>query len=96
MANRKIGDLVATVGTYQDRDTGQEKKRRQKCGVVFKDDERGHVSIKLDALPLSPEWSGYLNIFFDEDRPEQSGGQITYSSPKEVPVAGESGADIPF
>jgi len=63
--------IVATVGKYKDRQTGEEKKRYLQCGVAFTD-EQGRISLKLDAMPVSPEWSGYLSLYpLEDDRQEQ-------------------------
>ena len=45
--------IVATVGKYKDRQTGEEKKRYLLCGVAFTD-EQGRISLKIDAMPVSP------------------------------------------
>lgn len=57
----KTHDLVATVGTYKDRD-GNEKKRFQNCGSVFEDRD-GRRSYKLDVVPVGPGWSGWLSEY---------------------------------
>ena len=61
MSNKYSHDIVATVGSYVD-NSGQEKKRYQKVGAAFSDDE-GRVSLKLDAVPCSPDWSGWLSLY---------------------------------
>ena len=61
MSNKYSHDIVATVGSYVD-GSGQEKKRYQKVGAAFSDDE-GRVSLKLDAVPCSPDWSGWLSLY---------------------------------
>lgn len=71
---RKKYDLVATVGTYKDRQTGEEKKRYMQCGCIF-ESEDGRMAIKLDGLPVTPEWSGWIQLFEPRDRkPRQEGG----------------------
>ena len=55
-------DVLATVGTYKDRQTGEEKKRRLKIGAAFTSPE-GNISIKLDAVPVGPDWSGWLSLY---------------------------------
>ncbi len=61
--------VVATTGTYKGHD-GNEKKRYTQCGIAFTDDQ-GRISIKLDAVPVTPEWSGWLSLFpMDDDRQE--------------------------
>lgn len=62
--------IVATVGKYTDRQTGEEKKRYLQCGVAFTDDQ-GRISLKIDAMPVTPDWSGFLSLYpLDEDRGE--------------------------
>lgn len=70
MANRVTHKLLATTGKYKGAD-GTEKKRYLQVGVLFTGDD-GRMSIKLDAVPVGPEWSGYLSVFpMDDDRPPQ-------------------------
>lgn len=74
MASRRTHDVVATVGTYKDRSTGEEKKRYSNVGSAFTDDQ-GRITIKLDTVPCAPEWSGWLSLYpvKDEQRaPRQS------------------------
>lgn len=59
---RKTHDAVATVGTYKDRQTGEEKKRTVNIGAVFAQDD-GRMSLKLDTVPVSPEWSGWVSFY---------------------------------
>ena len=66
---KKKYDIVATVGKYTDRQSGEEKKRYQTCGAVFEDDN-GRLSIKLDTVPITPEWSGWLACY-EPDRKNQ-------------------------
>ena len=58
---KKTHDIVATVGKYTNRE-GEEKKRYVKIGAAFGDDE-GRLSLKIDAFPCSPEWSGWLSLY---------------------------------
>lgn len=55
-------DAVATIGKYKDRTTGEEKKNFLTVGKLFTDDE-GRMSLKLDGLPVNPEWSGWLSFY---------------------------------
>lgn len=66
MSTRKTHDVIATVGTYKDKKTGQERKRWANCGAAFTDDQ-GRISIKLDSIPVSPDWSGFLSLKEVED-----------------------------
>lgn len=89
-------DAVATVGSYNDRETGQPKKRYQTVGAVF-EDEQGRLSLKLEAIPLSKEWSGWLSFY----EPRQPGQPSARSSapPAQEPapdLSGDDGDDIPF
>lgn len=63
-------DIVATTGTYKNAN-GEEKKRYTKCGAAFTDDQ-GRISLKLDAFPCSPDWSGWLSLY-DKDRDNNRG-----------------------
>jgi hypothetical protein len=66
MASRKTHDAVATVGTYNDRN-GNEKKRYVNVGSVFTDDD-GRQSLKLDSVPVGPEWSGWVSFYEPKER----------------------------
>lgn len=71
--------IVATIGTYKDRQTGEEKKRYLTVGTAFSD-EQGRVSLKIDAMPVSPEWSGWLSLYpLDEDRQQQQQPRQKYA-----------------
>ena len=61
MTMRKHADLFATVGTWTG-DDGKKHKRRLKCGVVMRDSESGRMSIRLELIPVSPEWHGWLSV----------------------------------
>jgi hypothetical protein len=58
---RPTHDIVATLGEYKAAD-GSKKKRYHTCGKAFTNDQ-GQISLKLDALPCSPEWSGWLSLY---------------------------------
>jgi hypothetical protein len=61
-----IYDVVATIGTYNDKQ-GNEKKRYQTCGKVFESD-KGYLSIKMDCIPVGQEWSGWFTLFAPKER----------------------------
>lgn len=93
---KAIRKLVATVGEYKK--DGETKKRYQRMGTMFKDDE-GRISIKLDCVPVGPEWSGWVSLYeMDEGKqPAQQSGQTTTRNVHEREGAGaESDGDIPF
>lgn len=89
---KKKYDAVATVGKYTDRE-GNEKKRYVTIGAVFEDDQ-GRMSMKLDAVPCSPDWSGWAS-FYEPDRNRQAQPAPQASTPQ--PQDSEDfGDDIPF
>lgn len=63
---KKAYDAVATVGKYTDRQ-GNEKKRYVTVGAVFEDDQ-GRMSLKMDAVPCSHEWSGWISFYEPKER----------------------------
>jgi hypothetical protein len=58
---KKKYDAVATVGKYTAKD-GTEKKRYLTVGAVFESDE-GKLSLKLEGVPVSPDWSGWISFY---------------------------------
>jgi hypothetical protein len=66
---RKYGDLYATVGTWVD-DQGRKHKRKVRCSVVMQDDRSGRLAIRIEALPVIPDWFGWLAVenINDQDR----------------------------
>lgn len=100
MPSRKTHDVVATVGEYEVQ--GQKKKRYVNVGSAFTNDE-GNISIKLDAVPVSPEWSGWLSLFVPKERQQQAppqtrpvGGGYRKANVPEEPVGGMDEDSIPF
>ena len=66
MAAKKIYDAVATIGEYTDRQ-GQQKKRYVNVGSVFESD-KGYLSLKIDSIPVDPEWSGWVSFFVPKEQ----------------------------
>lgn len=64
-----LGDILATVGKYKDRQTGEERKSFAKCGAAFKN-EQGRIVLKIDTIPVTQEWSGWLTIYPPKERSE--------------------------
>ena len=56
----KIKDAIAVVGEYNK--GGEIKKRYKKVGSLFQRDD-GSFSMKLESLPLSADWNGWLNFY---------------------------------
>ncbi len=52
---------VATLGSYKDKDTRKTIKRWLTVGTVF-ESPNGNLFMRLDALPASPDWSGFLSF----------------------------------
>jgi hypothetical protein len=63
---KKAYDAVATVGEYTDRE-GNKKKQYRNVGTVFRNDD-GSMSMKLDCLPISKDWSGFISFYEPKDR----------------------------
>ena len=65
MATKKY-DAVATVGEYKDKN-GDTKKRYMNVGVVMEND-KGQLSLKLETIPVGPNWSGWISFFEPKER----------------------------
>jgi hypothetical protein len=52
---------IATLGSYTDKATGKKVKRFHTCGTVF-ESPGGKLFMRIDALPVSPDWSGFLSF----------------------------------
>lgn len=70
---RKYATLQATVERWTDR-KGEQRARRLSVGSIFRDDGSGRMSIRLDALPVSSDWSGWLSIVLVHDDDTSDGG----------------------
>ncbi len=90
MSTRKTHDVVATVGGYTD-GQGQAKKRYVNVGSAFTNDE-GQISIKLESVPVSPEWSGWLSLYVPK---EKSGGQTQPTTQQARPTGGYRKPNVP-
>lgn len=89
-------DVVATIGEYTT-GNGEKKKRYMNAGKAFQDDQ-GRISLKIDAVPVGPEWSGWLSLYPRKD--DQGGGQ-RQSAPAPTrsaapPSAEDDGDHAPF
>ena len=69
MPSKRTHDVVATVGEYQN-GQGETKKRYVTIGSAFTDDQ-SRVSIKLDAIPVSNDWSNWLSLYPVKDRDDR-------------------------
>lgn len=52
-------DVVATI-EYEKKD-GTAGKSYVRCGSAFEGDKG--ISIKLDSVPVSPDWNGWLSLY---------------------------------
>jgi len=99
MKSRKKADAVATVGTYKDKVTGEEKKRYANVGTLF-ESEDGRLSLKLDTIPIGPGWSGYIQFFEPRTAghdPPRAVGKAMPPAPAPVdPSEPNPDDDIPF
>lgn len=77
---KKLFDAVASVGEYTDRN-GQTKKRYVNVGAVFESDDGKYMSLKLESIPVGPNWSGWIS-FFEPKQREQSPAQQAHSEAK--------------
>lgn len=78
--SKKIFDAVASVGEYTDRN-GATKKRYVNVGAVFESDDGKYMSLKLESIPVGPNWSGWISFFEPKPR-EQSPAQQAHSEAK--------------
>lgn len=94
MKARPTHELLATIGEYEDKQTGEKKKRRLKIATVFTGED-GRESFKFECLPFGVEWSGWASKFEIRDRREQREAPPAgrYESAGEM-LAGDD--DIPF
>lgn len=92
---RPTHDIVATIGEYKAAD-GTKKKRYHTCGKAFTN-ERGEISLKLDAMPCSPEWSGWLSLYPVQEQPGPDPRPAPAPRTAEPPAsAPDEDDDIPF
>lgn len=84
---KQFKKVVASNGKYTD-SQGQEKNRYITVGRAFLRDDKS-VCIKLDSMPVGPEFSGWLNLYdLDEERQAPA-------APAAAPAA-KADEDLPF
>jgi hypothetical protein len=84
---KQFKKVVASNGKYTD-SQGNEKNRYITVGKAFLRDDKS-VTIKIDAMPVGPEFNGWLNLYdLDEERKPAS-------APTSQPV-NNSADDLPF
>ncbi len=86
---RRYKKAVASCGEYQS--NGQTKKRYQNVGTLFERDD-GSLCLKLDAVPVGPEFEGWINFFdFDEKRQQRNDNSQQQRGPEQL-----DDEEIPF
>ena len=80
---KKVYDAVVVTGEYEDRNTGEKKKRYLNVGVVLQGDKG--LSLKLEALPVN--FNGWINFYEPKDQTQQRPTQ---------PARGKESAGAPF
>jgi hypothetical protein len=60
MPSTRTHDVFATVGRYKIE--GKRMKRSVHVGSGFTD-AQGRLFLRLDSVPISPEWSGWLSLY---------------------------------
>lgn len=90
-----IGDICYPTSKYQDRQSGEEKTRWSRCGVLLQK-ESGEFRIKLELIPFSVG-EGWFSVF--EPRQQEQGAPQSAPAPKagfrNAPEPGTTG-DIPW
>ena len=85
---KQFKKVVATNGKYTDAN-GNEKNRYFTVGRAFLREDKS-ITIKIDAMPVGPEFSGWLNLYdLDEDRQA-----VASTAPKQAAPAADE--DLPF
>ena len=93
---RPTHDIVANLGEYTAQD-GTKKKRYHTCGKAFTN-EKGQVSLKIDAMPCSPEWSGWLSLYpvKTEERADPRPAQRSMPAAPAAAEGPDEDDEIPF
>jgi len=86
-------DVVATIGTYKGND-GSDKKNYLNVGKAFTDDQ-GRLSLKLDAVPVTPEWSGWLSLYERKEKEQRQQQAQTQRPARPAPLDPDED-DIPY
>jgi hypothetical protein len=73
-------DAVATVGSYTNA-AGESKKRFLNIGTLLEYSD-GRLSLKLEALPVVPEWSGWVSFYESKPQGERSTPPAQQSPPQ--------------
>lgn len=93
----KIGDICYPTGKYQDRQSGEEKTRWSRCGVLLQKED-GSYRIKLDLIPFAGA-EGWFAVFEQKEQQTKPAAQPAAgfrqpAQPAQQPLADED--DIPW
>lgn len=85
-------EVTASVGKYTK--DGEEKTRYLRCGSVF-ENEKGHLSVKLDCVPVGQEWSGWFSLFEPREQGQDRTPQDAYRKREPYQARDNGGGDGP-
>lgn len=91
-----IGDICYPTGKYQDRNTGDEKTRWARCGVLMQNDQ-GDYRIKLETIPFVPG-EGWFSVFeprSQQGQAPQAPAQQSFRQPAQ-PSSFDQEQDVPW
>lgn len=99
MKSIKKADAVATIGEYTN-SQGEKKKRYANVGTLF-ESEDGRLSLKLDTIPVGPNWSGYIQFFEPKENDRLAARASQQSKHNDMPTKdyleqSDVDQDIPF
>lgn len=88
--------IVATVGSYIDKDTGKKVKRTLPIGGIY-ESSNGRLVMRLDAVPTQRDWSGWAALH-PEGEQLPPGRRLPRGFPAAPPPddSEEDESDIPF
>ena len=88
-----IYEIKAKNGSYTNKN-GEEKARWLKCGVIFKND-KGHLSMKMEAMPIGGD--GWFSLFEpSQDDPSSMPPTASKAMGSKPPAFPSAEDDIPF
>ena len=59
---KAVKQAKALTGKYKNKVTGKDQKTYLRCGTLF-EREDGTFALKLDGIPVTPEWTGWINFY---------------------------------
>lgn len=93
---KKCADATAVIGEYETK-AGERKRRYHRVGTLFKDDEKGYMTLKLDAVPIGGNFSGWISFFkprSSDDANQTEGSYTTEPTHKQSSQAAEPVTEI--